>query len=84
MISTGYNYFMVIGVVEGYAGYNYIKVKVEREFGQGEDHFEIRLPMDNWDNTIFQNLKMGSKIIVKGRLVQTENKLEMLAERITF
>ena len=78
-----YNYFMLIGVVEGYATHNYIKLKVAREFGKGDDHFEVKI-FGTWDEMVKENLTMGKRIIIKGRLVQRDDKLEIVAERIIF
>ena len=79
-----YNYFMLIGVVEDYMNAEdyFISLKVNRMFGQGADHFQIRL-MDYIANIAKEEIHIGEKIAIKGRLVQTD-KLELIGERIIF
>lgn len=79
-----YNYFMLIGVVEGYFyGQTFnVKLKVDRMFGQGADHFEIKIIDEPMIGIAKEIIEMGKKIIIKGRLVQLENKLELVGERI--
>lgn len=79
-----YNYFMVMGVVEGYfyGKTLTIKLKVKREFGEGSDTFEIVF-FEAFADTIKENIRMGDKMTIKGRLVQT-TKLEMVGERAWF
>ena len=79
-----YNYFMLIGIVEGYYyGQTFtIKLKVDRMFGQGTDHFEIKIIDEPMIKFAKEVVEMGKKITIKGRLVQSESKLELLGERI--
>ena len=79
-----YNYFMLIGVVEDYMNAEdyFINLKVNRMFEQGADHFQIRL-MDYLANIAKEEIHIGEKITIKGRLVQAD-KLELIGEQIIF
>jgi len=79
-----YNYFMLIGIVEGYFyGQTFIiKLKVDRMFGQGTDHFEIKVIDEPMIEIAKEVVEMGKKITIKGRIIQLENKLELIGERI--
>ena len=79
-----YNYFMLIGVVEGYFNGKFfiIKLKVDRMFGQGVDHFEIKIVDESMIEIAKEVVEMGKKITIKGRLVQLDNKLELVGEMI--
>ena len=80
-----YNYFMLIGIVEGiiYAKVCYIDLRVDRMFGDGSDHFRIRLlePLNN----LAKEINLFEKITIKGRiLANTNGNLELIGERIIF
>ena len=79
-----YNYFMLIGVVEGYYyGQTFtIKLRVDRMFGQGADHFEINIVDEPMVEFAKKVIEPNKKITIKGRIVQLENKLELIGERI--
>lgn len=79
-----YNYFMLIGVVEGYCyGQTLtIKLRVNRTFGHGDDYFEIKIVDDALSKVAKEVIEIDKKIAIKGRLVQLENKLELVGERI--
>ena len=77
-----YNYFMLIGIVEE-VNNSYLKLKVKREFGAGEDHFKIMM-FDFFIDLISETPLNGKKICIKGRMVQNETNLELVAERIIF
>ena len=61
-----YNYFMLIGIVEGIisAKTSYVELRVERMFGQGTDHFKLRLlePLD----TLTKEIYMAEPLTIKG------------------
>lgn len=80
-----YNYFMLIGVVEGIidAKISYVELRVNRLFGKDVDHFRIRLiePL----NDLVKEIHMAEAIIVKGRILANANgNLELIGERIIF
>lgn len=80
-----YNYFMLIGIVEGIidAKVCYIELRVDRMFGDGSDHFRIRLlePLNN----LAKEINLFEKITIKGRiLANTNGNLELIGERIIF
>lgn len=80
-----YNYFMLIGVVEGIidAKECYVELRVNRLFGKDVDHFRIRLiePL----NYLVKELHMAEPIIVKGKILANANgNLELIGERIIF
>lgn len=79
-----YNYFMLIGVVEGYRDMKdfTIILKVNRDFGKDSDTFEIKF-FGALADMLKENISIGEKIVIKGRLVQT-TKLEMVGERVEF
>lgn len=77
-----YNYFMLIGIVEE-VNNSYLKLKVKREFGNGEDYFKIMV-FDFFIDLISETPLNGKKICIKGRMVQNETNLELVAERIIF
>lgn len=81
-----YNYFMLIGTVEGYDyGQTFdIKLRVAKKFGQGQgdNHFEIKIIDGYWIENAKQVVEYGKKIVVKGRINQLENRLELIGERI--
>lgn len=80
-----YNYFMLMGVVEGYiltTNCIIIELKVERTFGEGADHFKIKV-FGALADIIKENVNLNQKLTIKGRMVQTD-KLELVAERIFF
>ncbi len=78
------NYFMLMGVVEDYTNTKncFINLRVDRMFGQEVDHFKIRL-VDTMDSIIKEEIHIGEKIAIKGRLVQTD-KLELIGEKIAI
>ena len=80
-----YNYFMLIGIVEGIisAKTSYVELRVERMFGKGADHFKLRLlePLD----TLTNEIHMAEPLTIKGRiLTHTDGSVELVAERIIF
>ena len=75
-----YNYFMLIGSVQGFDGTD-LKLKVTRVFGSGYDVFKIFI-MDTLCD-IAKDLPLNKKIVIKGRLVQTDE-LKLVAEQIIF
>lgn len=79
-----YNYFMLIGVVEGYRDMKdfTIILKVNRDFGKDSDTFEIKF-FGALADMLKENISIGEKIVIKGRLVQT-TKLELVGERVEF
>ena len=79
-----YNYFMLMGVVEGYRDMKdfTIILKVNRDFEKGSDTFEIKF-FGALIDMLKENISIGEKIAIKGRLVQTI-KLELVGERVEF
>ena len=80
-----YNYFMLVGVVEGIIDTKecYVELRVNRTFGKDVDHFRIRLiePL----NDLVKEIHMAEVINVKGRILANANgNLELIGERIMF
>jgi single-stranded DNA-binding protein len=75
---------MLIGVVEGYRDMKdfTIILKVNRDFGKDSDTFEIKF-FGALADMLKENISIGEKIVIKGRLVQT-TKLELVGERVEF
>lgn len=80
-----YNYFMLIGVVEGYCdlAHYHIKLKVTRDFGYGYDVFEIKF-IGGLNPKLKEKIRLGERIVVKGRMVQLDSKIELIGEQIIF
>ena len=79
-----YNYFMLIGVVEGYQDTKdfFLELKVDRwGFPKGADHFKIRV-FNPFIDLAKEIPFYDKKVSIKGRIVQTDNGLELVAERV--
>ena len=75
-----YNYFMLIGIVEE-VNNSYLKLKVKREFRTKEEYYKIMM-FDFFIDLISETPLNGKKICIKGRIVQNETNVELVAERI--